>query len=140
MAVVGRLISKEIEYGNPTDVRMNIVTPLTPTTSSNILNVCPDGGTFVGYVNGVPKCVTSPKKYRNQDKQIAFEKAKEQDIIFTGQYTKDETTGEVTPKPLQVLLEEAKGGISGISTEDNLLKKYWWVLAAIGVYIIISND
>jgi len=151
MAVVGRLINQEIDYGNPTDVRMGngntgVVPPpigMPPPTPS--MSYCPEGQKYLGMVNGKPKCLAPTPRYRNKDKQIAYDKAKAEGIVWTGQYTKDEVSGEVAPKPLEVLLEEKKNEVvndinDATSDKDNLLKKYWWVLAAIGVYIIISND
>ena len=129
MAVIGRLGNPDIEYGNPTDVRMN---------NGNTGVVRPRVG---GYPTPPKKIVaTARPKYRDKDKQAAYEKAIAQGIKWTGQYTKNETTGEVIPKPLEELLDETKAKIDGVVEEPNLLKKYWWVLAAVGVYLIISND
>ena len=130
MAVIGRLGNPDIEYGNPTDVRMKNGDS---DTSRPIL--------IGGYPTPPKKIVaTARPKYRDKDKQAAYEKAIAQGIKWTGQYTKNETTGEVIPKPLEELLDEAKAKIDGVVEEPNLLKKYWWVLAAVGVYLIISKD
>jgi hypothetical protein len=150
MAVIGRLGNPDIEYGNPTDIRMNngntgVVRPpigMPPPTPT--MQYCPEGQTLLGIYDGKPKCSEPRKKYRG-DKQLAYEKAIAQGIKWTGQYTKNEVTGEVAPKPIEVLVEEKKNEIvndinDATSGDDNLLKKYWWVLAAIGVYLVISND
>jgi hypothetical protein len=103
-------------------------------------NYCPEGQTYLGKnALGKPLC-KSNARYKDKDKQAAWEKAKAEGITWTGQYTKNENTGEVEPKSLGVLLDEAKGIVPQVDEGDNLLKKYWWVLAAIGVYLVISND
>jgi hypothetical protein len=155
MAVIGKMINPDIEYGNPTDIRMDngntgifrppiggFNPPPQSSGKTGVINLqlCPNGGIYLGTINGVPKCLSEPKRYRDVDKQAAFEKAKADGIRWTGQYTKNETTGEVIPKPLEQLIDEAKSKIDGVVEEPNLLKKYWWVLAAVGVYLIISND
>lgn len=124
MAVIGKMINPDIEYGNPTDIRMD------------------NGNTGVVLL---PKKIvaTIRQKYRDKDKQAAYEKAIAQGIVWTGQYTKDVSTGEVTPKPLEKLADEQIANLDKSLVENigvNPLKKYWWVLAAIGVYLIISND
>lgn len=144
MALVSGLINTSIDYGSPIDERMSVTQVPTslaaPIVSEKPISFCPEGQKYLGKnALGKPIC-TANVRYRNKDKQVAYEKAKAEKITWTGQYTKNEETGEVTPKPLEVLLEEAKSGVVQVVEEDNLLKKYWWVLAAIGVYIIISND
>jgi hypothetical protein len=168
MAVIGRLISQEIDYGNPTDVRMKnggdtgVVRPRiggdpTPPKTS-YAQICPDGRAYLGK-DGRGRPICEPSRYRDKDKQAAYDKAIAQGIEWTGQYTKDEVTGEVRPKPIEEIGQELKSQIeleakkakeevekaiqSGEivpTSSDNMLKKYWWVLAAIGVYLIISND
>jgi hypothetical protein len=86
---------------------------------------------------------SAPKKYMDKDKQAAYEKAIAQGIVWTGQYTKDVSTGEVSPKPIEKLADEQLANLDRSLVENfgvNPLKKYWWVLAAIGVYLVISND
>lgn len=171
MASLGSLINPNIDYGGAVDVRMNNgnVPILPPTTTQYMGNLdevgvpntkyCPDGKIYLGNVNNKPLCFSAPKRYGDTDKQKAYEKAKAQGIQWTGQYTKDVVTGEVAPKPIEVVAEEFKaqmvldaekakgeikkaiesGQIPSVQ-DDNLLKKYWWVLAAIGVYLIISKD
>jgi len=74
--------------------------------NENLSNICPEKKKYVGNnALGKPVCV-STIRYRDPEKQAAYEKK----------------------------LEDEKSG------NDNLLKKYWWVLAAIGVFLVISND
>lgn len=168
--MASKYINPNIDYGNPTDVRMNngtSVIPLPPVIPAPIdmdeserispkeiaailrrdaaqkaaeirKAACPKGSYYQGMADGVPKCKTLDGniKYRDKDKQAAYDKAKAEGTEWTGQYTKDELTGEVIPKTLEDLTNEAKG----IVAQPNLLKKYWWVLAAAGVLIILSND
>jgi hypothetical protein len=117
----------------------------TPPSKTSYEQICPEGQKYLGKDGrGRPICFANTK-YRDKDKQAAYDKAKAEGIVWTGQYTKNEVTGEVAPKPIEVLVEEKKNEIvndinDATSGDDNLLKKYWWVLAAIGVYIIISKD
>ena len=151
MATIGRLVNPDIEYGNQTDVRMNngntgvVPIPIGMPRPTSTMQYCSEGQRYLGKDGrGRPICFANTK-YRDKDKQSAYDKAKAEGIVWTGQYTKDEVTGEVAPKPLEVLIEEKKNEIvvdinDATSGDDNLLKKYWWVLAAIGVYLVISND
>ena len=148
MAVNRRFQNEDIDYGSASDVRMNNGTPTTTTTTTKkpSTQYCPEGQTLLGMYDGIPKCSEPRKKYRG-DKQLAYEKAIAQGIRWTGQYTKDEVTGEVAPKPIEVLIEEKKNEIvadinDATSGNDNLLKKYWWVLglAVVGYIVLGTKD
>lgn len=94
-------------------------------------------------IKDAKKGYTPPKKYSDRDKQAAYEKAIAQGIVWTGYYTKDASTGIVIPTPIEQLAKEQIDALDKSLIENvgvNPLKKYWWVLAAIGVYLIISND
>jgi hypothetical protein len=131
--------NKDIDYGNANSGKTDNGTTTTTTTRSPNIQYCPEGQTYLGRVNGKPKCLAATPRYRDKDKQSAYEKAIAQGIEWTGQYIKDATTGEVTPKPIEAIVGEINGVVSG-DTSDNLLKKYWWVLAAAAVFILISKD
>jgi hypothetical protein len=154
MATLRALINPDIEYGNPTDERMNIDTPTPPpivrTTTKRVIKeyeqVCPEGKNYMGKAsNGRPICA-SDLRLRIAEKQIAKNKAEEQGIAYTGQYTKDPSTGEIIPKPIEVVMQEKKNALvnevkDATSGGDNLLKKYWWVLIAAGVgYLLLKKE
>jgi len=173
MATLRTLINPNIEYGNPTDERMDngstrqpILPPAPPApseeedmptrrvivrnTTKRVVKeyeqICPEGKNYMGKAaNGRPICA-SDLKLRLAEKQIAKNKAEEQGIEYTGEYTKDPSTGEIIPKPIEVVMAEKKNALVNevkdvTTSSDNLLKKYWWVLVAIGVgYILLSDE
>ncbi len=136
MAVRASLINPNIDYGNPTDVRMNngntgIARPpiirindedapirVVQPPKQTYPQTCPEGKEYRGKnALGKPICV-STVKYRNKDKQAAYEETKAQ---------------------AEKLMDEAKDKIEDIASQPNLLKKYWWVLAAAGILIILND-
>lgn len=161
------LMNPNVELGSAVDIRMtngtNIVPSSTPSQepSSEVdknAKYCPDGGTFLGIVKDKPLCFTPPKPYAyNPDKQAAYEKAQAQGIPWSGQYTKDVITGEVTPKtPEQAGADELKAKleeqaaklnaqIPNLPSQEqgkNFIQKYWWILglAAIGYIVLGKKD
>ena len=132
--------NKDIDYGNANSGRRDNGT--TTTTKSPTTQYCPEGQTYLGRVNGKPKCLAPTPRYRDKDKQAAYDKAIAQGIAWSGQYSKDATTGVVTPKPIEQVIIEQKGLPleAKVVSSNNLLKKYWWVLGLVVVgYIVLGK-
>jgi hypothetical protein len=137
MALRKVLTNEDIDYGSPIDERMSgMRTPTSssaPIVSEKPISFCPEGQKYLGKnVLGKPLC-SANIRYRNKDKQAAYEKLQVEKANL-------EKGLESAEDSLMSSMEEMGNTLSEVGQGDNLLKKYWWVLAAIGVYIIISND
>ena len=136
--------NKDIDYGNANSGRGDNGTTTTTTTKSPNTQYCPEGQPYLGMVNGKPLCLAPTPRYRDKDKQAAYDKAITQGIEWTGQYIKDATTGEVAPKTIEQVIAEQKGVPfePKVVSSNNILKKYWWVLglAVVGYIVLAKKD
>lgn len=144
MANIDTYTNKDIDYGNANSGKTDNGTTTTTTTKSPNIQYCPEGQIYLGKNRlGKPLC-QSTARYRDKDKQAAYDKAITQGIEWTGQYIKDATTGEVAPKTIEQVIAEQKGVPfePKVVSSNNILKKYWWVLglAVVGYIVLAKKD
>jgi len=129
MASKNILTNPDIDYGSQEDVKIKNST--STTTKKPTTQYCPEGQTYLGMVNGKPKCLAPTPRYRNKDKQTAYE-------ISKG--IQQPTPSIETPTNVDSSIGVAVGDMTTNAPSTNLLKKYWWVLALAGVgYIILGK-